>query len=476
MNMTAQDELSTAKSKWTKLLPWMALLIAVVLVAWGIKVAWHKDGPDMPSLQTAMPKEAPKPTPEPYLDITAKVIDDETGKPVERFALQGGMVQNGKRVWGFWMQSPGNYPGGVLTHRFSGRIGEEQVMRIIADGYLPEPVTGIMGQPPIDDMLVRLSRGGTLRGKILDHDGKPAAGATIYLSGAQPVSLRDGKPEYFGGSTAKTDEKGAFKLRGVAKDGATVFVVADSVRPWPVEVKNLDEVVEVKLPEPGKLRVKYDIEGAAAEGTIHLHIKSWEMPGWKGVDSYDHPKVTNGGEVIIEHLAPGIYDFARAVQAGNHGLFADRTTVVIESGKMAEAGFVRKEGAPVSGKIVGVDENAKIESATVMVLPPDKAGAERAIFGPIVDAVGLADGKFKTPKLLPGDYVVNVDVYLPEPPSQMGRLGMRMPDYSGKQTVTVPASGAGPEIVVEVKPTARPEAPKTQPRDRLDSTRRRSRL
>jgi hypothetical protein len=366
------------------------------------------------------------------------------------------MVQDGKRVWGFWMMSPGNYPEGRLTHRFSGKIGEEQIMRIIADGYLPEPVTGVMGQPAFDDMVVRLSRGGTLRGTILDYDGKPAAGATVYLAGAQPVSLRDGKPETFGGSTAKTDDKGVFKLRGMPRETSTVIIVAQSVRPWPVEVKNLDEPIEVKLPEPGKLRVRYDIEGAAAEGTIHLHIKSWEMPGWKGVDSYDHPKVKNGGEVVLDHLAPGIYDFARAVQAGHHGLFADRTTVVIESGKMAEAGFVRKEGAQVSGKIAGVDENAKIESATATVLPPDKAGAERATFGLLVDAVGLVDGKFKTPKLLPGDYVVNVDVYLPEPPSQVYRSGLQMPDYSGKQTVTVPARGAGPEIVVEMKSTKKP--------------------
>jgi hypothetical protein len=370
------------------------------------------------------------------------------------------MKQEGKMVWGFWLNSPSNYPGGRLTHRFSGKIGEEQFMRVIADGYLPEPVSGVMGQPPIDDMVVRLSRGGTLRGRILDHDGMPSAGATVYLSGAQPVSLRDGKPEYFAGTSAKTDEKGMFRMRGVPKGApATLFVVAPTIRPWKVDVTNIDEQLEVKLPEPGKLRVKYDIEGAAAEGTIHLHIKSWEMPGWKGVDSYDHPKVKNGGEVILDHLAPGIYDFARAVQAGNHGLFPDRTTVVIESGKTTEAGFVRKEGTQVSGKITGVDENVKIESATVYVLPPDKAGGERAIFGPIIDAVGLVDGKFKTPKLLPGDYVVSVDVYLPEPPSQVYRSGLQMPDYSGKKTVTVPASGAGPEIVVEMKSTKAEQAP-----------------
>src|SRR3954470_2663896 len=150
MNMTAQNDPSTTSKKWPKLIPWGIALLAIILVAWGVKLAWQKDEPRLPSLQTAMPNPAPNPAPEPVLSLTAKVVDDETGKPVEKFALQGGMKQDGKITWGFWSQSPGNYPGGVLTHTFSGKIGEEQVMRVIADGYLPEPVTGVMGQPPID--------------------------------------------------------------------------------------------------------------------------------------------------------------------------------------------------------------------------------------------------------------------------------------------------------------------------------------
>src|SRR5215213_10282289 len=162
MNSTVQsDPSASTRSKWLKLLPWAAGLILVVLVVWGVKIAWEKEEPQLPHLHTASPSPAPKPSPEPYLDIAARVVDDETGKPVEKFALQGGMKQDGKITWGFWMQSPSNYTGGLLTHRFSGKIGEEQVMRIIADGYLPEPVTGIMGQPAIDDMVIRLSRGGT---------------------------------------------------------------------------------------------------------------------------------------------------------------------------------------------------------------------------------------------------------------------------------------------------------------------------
>ena len=82
----------------------------------------------------------------------------------------------------------------------------------------------------------------------------------------------------------------------------------------------------------------------------------------------------------------------------------------------------------------------------------------------MIDVAGLVDGKFKTPKLLPGDYTVQVDVYLPEAPSQVYRSGLQMPDYSGKQTVTVPASGDGPQIVVQMVRAKKAEpAPGTTP-------------
>jgi len=228
--------------------------------------------------------------------------------------------------------------------------------------------------------------------------------------------------------------------------------------------------VEVKLPQPGKLHLKYDIEGAAPVGTVHLHIKSWEMPQFKGVDSMDRPKVNNGGEITIEHLAPGTYDLARSVEAGHHGLFCDRTSVVIESGKTVEAGFVRKEGAAVSGKIMGIDENEKIESAMAVVHPGELPVGERAMFAPSVDAVTIKDGAFKTCKLSPGTYSIEVSVYKPEPPGNGFRSGWQMPDYVGTAKVTVPATGDGPVIAIEMKSTQKPEQPK--PDNGLDTMKR----
>jgi hypothetical protein len=161
---------------------------------------------------------------------------------------------------------------------------------------------------------------------------------------------------------------------------------------------------------------------------------------------------------------------------GHHGLFADRTTVIIESGKTAEGEFVRKEGTAVVGKITGIDANEKIESALAVVHAAVLPAGERAMFAPTFDSVDVKDGAFKTSKLAPGTYTVNVDIYKPQTPAQMRMSGLQMPDYTGNATVTIPAAGPAVNVVIEVKSTARPEPPKAGPDDRLESTKRQQRL
>src|SRR5207245_9114167 len=110
-----------------------------------------------------------------------------------------------------------------------------------------------------------------------------------------------------------------------------------------------------------------------------------------------------------------------------------------------------KKGRAVAGKICGIDENEKIESAMAVVHAPVLPAGERAMFAPMFDAVEVKDGAFKTSKLSPGTYTVQVDVYKPEPPSQVYRSGLRMTDLQGQATVRVPASGEAVEIVIEMK-------------------------
>src|SRR5207248_4680814 len=72
MNMSVRDDPSSSTARnWLKAVPWVAGLAVVILVVWGVKVAWEREEPKLPSLQTVIPNPAPKPAPEPYLDISA---------------------------------------------------------------------------------------------------------------------------------------------------------------------------------------------------------------------------------------------------------------------------------------------------------------------------------------------------------------------------------------------------------------------
>ena len=56
---------------------------------------------------------------------------------------------------------------------------------------------------------------------------------------------------------------------------------------------------------------------------------------------------------------------------------------------------------------------------------------------------------------------------LPQP-AQMRMSGLQMPDYEGGARVSVPATGEGPQIVIEMKPTQRAQPSKPDGGGRLE--------
>jgi hypothetical protein len=90
----------------------------------------------------------------------------------------------------------------------------------------------------------RLQRGAIVRGRVVDHDGRPVAGASVSLAG-----------EVTSGLPAKTGRDGTFELTNVAGDKLRVAVdppaSPDVPRSPPIYypgVLDLDEAVELDLP------------------------------------------------------------------------------------------------------------------------------------------------------------------------------------------------------------------------------------
>jgi hypothetical protein len=381
------------------------------------------------------------------------VVDDLTGQPITDYGLDGE---------GFSMSTV-SHPAGRFEFDFAKETGGKVWLRVLAAGYLPQPVTPepVTAPAEITNLVVRLDRGGTLQGIVLDHAGQPVAGAHVFFAGNQLLQLTDGKAEGFSGSTATTDAEGRFSLGGVGGVEQKVVVVSDVVQVWPVLITEPGQVVKIVLPEPATLVVRYDIPGDTEQAQLRLELKTWEMPGWAGNRSVIEPLVSNQRQIVLTNLAPGTYDFFRDKRLMAAGEFdsagCERATLVLQSGQVQNVDWVRATGFPVAGEITGF-QDAGFSAAFIKVRPAEPTGAvlDMARELPVYDAVACGqDGRFQTARLSPGNYTLVAEAYRPIPPEDIptadeGRE--RMPMTVGKAQVTVSADAAPAPVRIELRP------------------------
>ena len=129
----------------------------------------------------------------------------------------------------------------------------------------------------------------------------------------------------------------------------------------PAPEASADENAEfaIRLPEPGRLAVKYDIDGGAAETTLLLQMLHRDEPTWRGIGNVREPAVANKGEVTLDNLPPGKYDLTRRKSKGDYAMSGlDRRTIEIEPGKTTRSDFVhdaRRRGRRPRGGPQGRD-------------------------------------------------------------------------------------------------------------------------
>ncbi len=333
------------------------------------------------------------PAPEVTLELSGRVVDDETGDVIPAFNCQIGHVYPDQVHWegdyGYPADAPGHFRASL-----NWVAGER--LRIIADGYVPETVLKDRPKPgEIKEIAVRMKRGPRVSGRILDYDGKPVAGASVYVVGSLHDFLITG-PHWSAGAHSDgtssstnaaavarfaTDADGKFTVTGVGWDAKYLAISCAALDLWvvPAPSPGLQQGdFEVRLPQPGKLVVRYDIAGGANSAMVALwplnrtlyhgggagtfgpspfpidrndlqaHVKYWRVGGAK-----------QGGEGTLESLPPGEYVVGRikGFQDLRHSPMAvlDETVVKVLSGRMATVDFVRPKGATVTGQVTGLD-------------------------------------------------------------------------------------------------------------------------
>ena len=127
--------------------------------------------------------------------VRGTVVDDETGKPIERLITQAGKFDPAVPAKVTWGYSEGRSSARDGSFSTTVRWAEGWTARILADGYIPQPV--ISTAPPADKseivVTIRLKRGRAVQGEVIDHAGKPVKAASVFAIGPTGLNLAAGK-------------------------------------------------------------------------------------------------------------------------------------------------------------------------------------------------------------------------------------------------------------------------------------------
>jgi hypothetical protein len=426
--------------------------------------------------------------------VFGKVVDAETGKPVEAFITQGGKFdpKDPKNVtWGFSETR-------ITSGGFSATIqwNEGWTARILADGYVPQPV--LSEAPPAGkeriETVIRLKKGRTVRGRVVDHLGKPVKDASVFAVRSNGLTLAGGRAvNSFNGKEdrtvrgAKTNSEGRFELTlSVAAGqerpagdppvsaGATpgLAVSSPALDAWPVPLPNEDAEAVIRLPSPTRVEIRYDIKGSDEEASVFVQSVMHNVDAWKGFEIVRDIPIRNQGRVELTSLPPGRYQFARSrmIRHGNigHGHLLDRQFAEVVSDKTTPISFVRTTGTRLVGSVEW-DEGTKLTGVILSVrkvASPEDPSSER-LFPHLYDLRLLRvssngspqekpeivgnRGLFLTERIPPGTCEVHAEGYAPLTPEQEGRTGIVRPTLTAQATVTVPESGAVPSLKLGLK-------------------------
>jgi beta-lactamase regulating signal transducer with metallopeptidase domain len=313
-----------------------------------------------------------------------------------------------------------------------------------------------------------------IRGRVLDHQGKPVSGATVRLA-VQELAVSTNDTSTFDGTDdvphAVTDAEGRFVLAAPTPAGGHLVVSAPTMHAWPAPLAPAGQENLIRLPQPGTLTVRYNVTGGPDTAEFILRLHTQETPEWKGWFNSMHIfHVRNGDEVVLRDVAPGRYSLVR--QKGVSSPLGTSLSIPIElrdlalaAGESQTAEVVRKDGQRLQGRVTGLGPLA-LPGAYVRVI---QATSARHLYQyeliPTFDMIGVGpDGVFQTEPLPPGHYTLVAEEFSTAAAIQL----KEQYHFVGLTNVTVPTAGQEP-ISIAIKPDSEYNDPKSPqpPAERL---------
>ena len=357
----------------------------------------------------------------PATAITGSVVDGETGAPVSGFSLLVGAAwQAGdgflwQRGWseGIWTRGgPGAFECtlDMPAHKY--------VIRVQADGYIPEESGPFAGDGIPRTFTFRLNKGNLVQGRVQNPDGSSARDGSVYLvpagdvlpleNGDVPERKREGmtrsklSPE---GRFSLPPEKGPFLLVALNDAGFAFVHRRDFRESAPILLKAWARV-------SGTVRVDYkpvadlEISDDPSDGTIPVE-------GEPRMDHRIRVKTNANGRFDLPRVIPGRHMIGQWVPNGVPGRmriwFVKMATIDAESGRSLDL-RIGDNGRPVTGRLaVPARGEWLVRKASI----EPKVSKRRS---PSIGVQVFEDGRFRAEDLEAGEYVLRVDAH-EQPPN-----------------------------------------------------------
>lgn len=320
---------------------------------------------------------------------------------------------------------------------------------------------------------IKLSRGGTIRGRLLDAAGNPLAGTptvgatsqdsnSYVMFKAQPTTMigmlySDAK------AMKQTDEDGNFELTNIPAGTYVVFSFAAETAPvWKDDVRVEDERVtdigDLKASSPGKLQVTVTENGAPVQGIEVSVIASMGMMGGGGAKAI----TDNMGTALVDKVPEGTWFVRTSRDQNQFDTDMNARRVVIKAGQTTEFQLELrpKEGVFLHGRVT-MNGKATITDIILMGLGDLSAVMKSAnpVEGGYYEFIGLKPGSYVM-HVREGDKNVTARVNLDLPEEGEREFNGEFKGYKVGGTVTTPEDSAAQRSSVSVTIAhANPERP-----------------
>ncbi len=151
------------------------------------------------------------------LPVRGRVVGPD-GAPVEGAKVRSNATGVGNLAWQWGLPWGGNDGGPLAVSGPDGRFEipglaprDGWVLSAAKDDFVgvPSEPFAVAPEAPVPEVTLRMEVGGSLSGRVIDGDGKPLVGWTVWY---WPMEAKGG---FFGNTQVTTDGDGAFTIRGL---------------------------------------------------------------------------------------------------------------------------------------------------------------------------------------------------------------------------------------------------------------------